>query len=200
MEAYIGMIMQVGFNFAPINWAQCLGQTMAIQQNAALFSLLGTSFGGNGTTTFQLPNFQSRFAVGTGQGQGLSTYVVGETGGNEHVTLGLSNLPAHTHVATFTPPTGALQALTGVTATASKQVPAAGSTLCNTSDPLGGGTPQIYAPASTTGTAVNLGGMTLTGGSVTNTMTGNSLPAPTLPPFLAITTNICLYGIFPSRS
>jgi microcystin-dependent protein len=200
MEAYIGMIMQVGFNFAPINWAQCLGQTMAIQQNTALFSLLGTSFGGNGTTTFQLPNFQSRFAVGTGQGLGLGNYVVGQIGGNEQVTLGLSNLPAHTHVATYTPPTGALQALTATPPAQLTGVPAAGSKLSNTIDNAAGGVPQIYAPAATTGAAVNLGGLTLTGGSVTNAMTGNSLPTPTLPPYLAITTNICLYGIFPSRS
>jgi microcystin-dependent protein len=199
-DPFIGQIMQVGFNFAPRGWAACTGQIIAINQNAALFSLIGTTFGGNGQTTFQLPNFQSRVAIGIGTGTGLSPYIWGQVGGQEQVVLSVSNMPAHSHAATVTPPTATLQASTGIAAATSTQIPAAGSTLCNANDPLGGGTPQIYAPTGAGGTPVNLGGLTVAGGSVTNASTGNNAPTPTLPPYLAVQTNIALAGIFPSRN
>ena len=110
-QPFLGQIMQVGFGFAPIDWAQAAGQTLAISQNAALFSLLGTTFGGNGTSTFQLPNVQGRVIVGVGQTPGLSTYVWGEIGGAEQVTLNLSQMPTHTHAAAVTQPTATLSAL-----------------------------------------------------------------------------------------
>jgi microcystin-dependent protein len=199
MDPFVGQIMQVGFNFAPVNWAIAAGQTIAINQNQALFALIGTTFGGNGQTTFQLPNLQSRVAIGVGQGPSLSTYVWGQTGGAEQVTLNVTQMPMHTHVATLTPPTGALQALTETAANLLTSTPAAGSKLSNTVDSSAGGLPQIYAPATATGAAVNLGGMTLSGGAVTNAQTGGNLPTPILPPYLAILSIIALVGIFPSR-
>jgi microcystin-dependent protein len=200
MNPFVGQIMQVGFNFAPTGWAQCLGQLLPISQNTALFSLIGTFFGGNGTSNFQLPNFQSRVAIGTGQGLGLSPYVVGQIGGEESVNLTVNQLPSHTHVATYTAPTATLQAYTAIPVGQLTSTPAAGSLLSNTNDATAGGLPQIYAPATSGAAAVNLGGLTMTGGSVTNGLTGNNLPTPTLPPYLGVTINIALTGIFPSRN
>jgi len=96
-EQFIGEIRMFGFNFAPTGWALCNGQLLPINQNTALFSLLGTFYGGNGTTTFALPNLQSRVPVHQGTGTGLSPYVIGQSGGAETVTLTTSQMPAHSH-------------------------------------------------------------------------------------------------------
>ena len=93
----IGEIRMVGFNFAPKGYALCNGQLMPISQNAALFSILGTTYGGNGTTTFALPDLRSRAPVHTGQGSGLSPYVLGQNGGTENVTLLTQQMPGHSH-------------------------------------------------------------------------------------------------------
>lgn len=97
MDPYLGQISIVGFNFAPQGWAFCNGATLSIAQNTALFSLLGTQFGGNGQTTFQLPNLIGRVPIGQGQGAGLSPRSIGETTGAASVTLTSSQIPAHTH-------------------------------------------------------------------------------------------------------
>ena len=200
MDPCIAQIMQVGFNFAPVNWAIAAGQILPINQNAALFSLIGTTFGGNGTTTFGLPNLQSRVAVGVGQSPGLSSYVWGQLGGMEQVTLNVNQMPMHTHAATFTAPTVASQVRTGVPAAVSKVVPAAaGWNLCNTSDSVGGATPQIYCPAGSGTGAVNLANDVVTGGSVTNALAGGNLPTPVLQPYLALYSIIALSGVFPTR-
>jgi microcystin-dependent protein len=96
-EPFLGEIRIFGFNFAPRGWAFCNGQLLAISQNTALFSLLGTTYGGNGQTTFALPNLQSRVPVHFGQGPGLSSYSLGQAAGVESVTLIASQLPAHNH-------------------------------------------------------------------------------------------------------
>src|SRR5262245_7299612 len=98
MEAFIGTIMMFGGNFAPRGWAFCNGQLMSIAQNTALFSILGTTYGGDGVTTFALPNMQSRLPMHFGQGGGLSRRDLGEVGGTESVTLTVANMPAHNHV------------------------------------------------------------------------------------------------------
>src|SRR6476659_7582144 len=103
-EPFLGEIRMVGFNFAPQGWALCNGQILSIAQNTALFSLLGTTYGGNGTQTFGLPNLQSRVPMHWGQGPGLSNYVIGEQTGTENVTILTSNLPPHTHTATVALP------------------------------------------------------------------------------------------------
>jgi len=96
-EAFIGEIRPFGFNFAPRGWAICQGQLLAISQNTALFSLLGTNFGGNGQTTFGLPDLQGRTPVGEGQAPGLSDRTLGERGGQDTVTLTAAEMPAHAH-------------------------------------------------------------------------------------------------------
>lgn len=96
-EPFIGEIRMVGCNFAPQDWALCNGQLMAISENVALFSIIGTTYGGDGISNFALPNFQGIVPVGMGTGAGLSTYVEGETGGTNQVTLLTTQLPAHVH-------------------------------------------------------------------------------------------------------
>ncbi|NEW88481.1 phage tail protein [Rhodopseudomonas sp. WA056] len=206
-EAFIGQIMQVAFNFAPVDWAVAAGQTFNVTQNQALFALIGGTFGGDGRTTFQLPNLQSRVIIGSGQGPGLSSYAWGAHAGVERVTLTQANLPAHSHAAVFTP-TGSgsggaavVQALTGAPVSSLSATPAAGSQLANTG-PTGASQPKIYAPAGTSGTPVNLGGVSgggggITGGTVQIGNTGSNVPVETLPPYLALRTNICLSGLYP---
>jgi microcystin-dependent protein len=97
MEPFMGMIAMFGFSFAPEGWALCNGQLMSIQQNSALFALLGTTYGGDGVQTFALPNLQSRVPIGMGTGPGLSTYVQGQVGGEENHTLLSTEMPQHSH-------------------------------------------------------------------------------------------------------
>ena len=97
MDVFIGSMMLVGFNFAPTGFALCQGQLLPISQNAALFSLLGTQFGGDGKSNFALPNMQGRLAISQGQGPGLNGYVMGESDGSDTVTLTQGEVPAHLH-------------------------------------------------------------------------------------------------------
>jgi microcystin-dependent protein len=96
-QPYIGELMIFAGNFPPRGWAQCNGQLLAISQNTALFSILGTTYGGNGTSNFALPDLRSRATIGEGQGPGLSPYTLGETAGTEIHTLTTTEMPAHTH-------------------------------------------------------------------------------------------------------
>lgn len=204
MEPYMGQIMQVGFSFAPRGWSTCSGQIMSIAQNSALFSLLGTTFGGNGQSTFGLPDARGRVFVGQGQGPGLPPYSLGEIAGTPSTTLLIPNMPAHNHAAVFTPTgavTGAMQAMSGVGYPQEVAAPTEGAFLGTVAenDTL----PRLYVPAGTTGTAVNLAGMTITstlGGSVTVGINGGSQPFSIMQPYLAITTVIAVEGIFPSRN
>src|SRR5579864_5976355 len=96
-EPFLGEIQIVPYNFAPRGWAFCNGQILPISQNTALFSILGTTYGGNGTTNYALPNLQGATPIHWGQGAGLSSYIVGDVGGTPSVTLLSSEMPAHTH-------------------------------------------------------------------------------------------------------
>ena len=118
MEWFLGEIRLFGFNFAPRGWALCHGQLLPISQNTALFSLLGTMYGGDGRTTFELPDLRGRVPIGFGQGPGLADHTQGEAGGAEQVTLLAAQLPPHQHTvaasstATTKNPTNALPAKT----------------------------------------------------------------------------------------
>ena len=98
-EPFIGQIKIFGFNFAPRGHALCNGQILQISQNTALFALLGTTYGGNGQTTFALPNLQGRIPVNQGQGPGLPGYTLGQQAGEENHTLTINEMPAHNHLA-----------------------------------------------------------------------------------------------------
>ncbi len=191
---YLGQIIQGGWNFAPRGTALCNGQTLSIAQNTALFALLGTTFGGNGTTTFNLPNLQSRSMMHWGNGPGLSPVVLGEVSGAESTTLNSGQLPAHTHTASF----ASTSSLNATTVKGTSQSPAAGSLLAKSVDNVGTAVPLIYAPAGSTPTAA-LGGLNVAG-TVTVNPTGSNQPVPTRSPYLGITHVIALEGIFPSRS
>ncbi len=102
MESFLGNIQLFGFNFAPRGWALCNGQLLSIAQNSALFALLGTTYGGNGTTTFGLPDLRGRAPLGQGQGAGLTNRVMGELAGTEEVSLLTTQLPVHQHATPIT--------------------------------------------------------------------------------------------------
>ena len=170
---FIGEIKIFAGNFAIRGFALCNGQLLSIAQNTALFSILGTTYGGNGQTTFGLPNLQGRFPMHWGNGAGLSPRVIGETGGTESVTLTAAQMPAHTHP--FTPPCsngpGGFDSPVG-------RVPAISANAENFAAAPG----NAAMAAGTTGSA------------------GSSQPVPNMPPFLCVTFIIALQGIFPSRN
>lgn len=172
MEPFIGQIQPFGFNFAPRGWAFCEGQLLPISQNSALFSLLGTIYGGDGRTTFALPDLRGRAMVHFGAGPGLSSLSIGQRAGVENVTLGINHLPSHSHSLV----------LGGGIATAAQGDGKflAGNTVADT----------IYSNALGTGS--------LGGGSVSNAGGGQSFNIRD--PYLAISISIALVGIFPSRS
>jgi len=172
-DNFIGEIRVFPFNFAPSGWALCQGQLLPISQNTALFSLLGVQFGGNGTTTFALPNLQGSIPVAQGQGAGLSSYFIGETGGAATVALTLATIPAHNHGLP-------------VSATAGRVNTPSPSVVLGAT---GRGSPGVYA-ASTTGS--------MSGSSTGNA--GASLAHNNLMPYLVLNYCIALTGIFPSRS
>ena len=196
-NSYIGQILQGGWNFAPRDTALCNGQAMSIAQNTALFSLLGTTFGGNGQTTFNLPDLRGRSMVHWGQGPGLSFISLGEASGTEQVTLLSSQMPQHTHAATFTS-TSTLGA--NAATKASLQAPANGAILARTKDGAtpGPSLPLIYLPSGTA-TDVTLGGLNVAG-TVTNAIAGGSQPVGIRNPYQSVTHVIVMFGIYPSRS
>lgn len=201
-EPFIGQIIQVGFNFAPRDWMTCSGQLLPISQNQALFSLLGTTFGGNGVSNFQLPNTNGRLMLGWGNSTTGTPYVLGESAGVEQETLISSNLPLHTHAANFIPTGGGPITVSAVAASATTGTATAGYQLATAQPSTGATAPKIYAPAGS-GTPVNLTGLSgggITGGTVTNALTGGNLPISILQPFQALTTIICVNGLFPSRN
>lgn len=183
VEPYLGNVSVFAGNFAPRAWMFCQGQLLAIAAYDALFALLGTTYGGDGQTTFALPDLRSRTAVHAGQGQGLSNYTLGEMAGTESVTLLSINLPTHNHsVISFT-----LQQLAS-TATAS-----------------GVNSPQNAYPASGTGSTVyaNAGdGSTMAAYSSLGStpIAGSNQPISIIQPYLAMNYIIAVEGIFPSRN
>lgn len=187
-----------GGNFAPRGWALCNGQLLPISQNNALFALLGTIYGGDGISNFQLPNLQGRLPMHWGNGPGLTPRVIGEMAGTENTSLLSSNLPPHTHTAVFTPSGGPAQV--NVTATVGGLQVAAGNMLGQS--PAAGPTQApLYAPPDSpvSGQLAGVSGGS-GGGSVAVGSTGNGLPVGIMQPYLAVTFIIALSGIFPSRN
>ncbi len=202
MDVYLGTILQVAFNFAPVGWNTCSGQILPVNQNTALFSLIGTFYGGNGTTSFGLPNLQGRVALGVGSLAG-TTYTIGEAFGQASVSLTTAELPPHTHSAVFTPAGGAATQVTinALQAAGGSGTPSTGALLAESGTTAT--QPKIYAPAGASGTQVALGGVTVTGGggsgSVQIGLTGSGAPVSTMPPYLVIQNIIATSGIYPAR-
>lgn len=171
-DQFVAEIRIVGFNFAPTGWATCDGQLLPISQNTALFSLLGTTYGGNGKSTFALPNLQGSVPLHPGQGPGLSQYYLGQTGGSASVTLLQTEMPVHTH---------GLMAVAGFTASDN-------SPLNNVLGKAAAGL-NAYAPAP------NQRQMAFQAIQPT----GGSQPHNNMMPYLVLTFVIAMQGIFPPR-
>jgi microcystin-dependent protein len=167
---FVGEIRAVGFNFAPTGWATCDGQLLPISQNTALFSLLGTFYGGDGKSTFALPNLQGSSPVGTGQGQGHE-HVLGELGGSQFVTLLQSEIPLHSHVPVASTEPGDLQA------------PGADRALASSS-------PGFAYSASAPNTTLHPQALGVT---------GSTFPHNNMAPALVVNFIIALQGVFPAR-
>jgi microcystin-dependent protein len=178
-DPFLGEIRMVGFNFNPVGWAQCNGQLLPIAQNSALFALLGTTFGGNGTTTFGLPDFRGRGPVGMGNGPGLTAITQGELSGVEQVTLLQTQMPAHTHQVAVA---GASTEPTNTPSTVNNVLGASGG---------GQGNATIWSTALNTPVMLNPTQVGTAGGSQ---------PFAIRNPFLGTNFIIALQGIFPSRS
>jgi microcystin-dependent protein len=171
-DPFVAEIRIFGFNFAPTGWAQCNGQILPISQNTALFSLLGTFYGGNGQSTFALPNLQGSAAVHQGQGPGLSEYDLGQAGGEEAVTLITSEIPIHTHSLSANP---------------------------NPGDNLVPG-PTISLASSTGGSLYASGSPALTQMAFQSLApAGSSFPHDNMQPYLVVNFCIALQGVFPPR-
>jgi microcystin-dependent protein len=176
MDPFIGQICLFGFNFAPRGWAQCNGQLLPISQYQALFSLLGTTYGGNGVTTFGLPDLRGRVPMHLN-----GNHPQGQIGGAESATLNVNQLPPHNHPVTAT---GSMPCASGA----------------GTSDdpvgkiPAGSATDENYAAAADAD-----GAMAPLNVSGTSGVVGSGAPVPTLPPFQVMNFCIALEGIFPSR-
>ncbi|HST53043.1 MAG TPA: tail fiber protein [Pyrinomonadaceae bacterium] len=171
-DPFVAEIRIFGFNFAPTGWAQCNGQLLPLSQNTALFSLLGTMYGGDGKSTFALPNLQDSVPIQTGQGSGLSDYFEGQQGGSEFITLLTSEMPVHTHSweanaapATLNSPDNgrSLARSSGGNAYKANQAPDSQMAF------------QALAPA------------------------GGSLPHNNLQPYLVLNFCIAMQGVFPAR-
>lgn len=192
---FLGQIILGGWNFPPRGTAVCNGSIQSIAQNTALFALIGTIYGGDGQTTFNLPNLSSRASVGIGQGAGLSNITIGQQGGAENTTLTSVNLPAHNHTATFS---GSSSTLSASTVRATTQTAAAGSVLARAADTAAGFVPLIYAPSGSAPSNA-LGGLNVAG-TVTVNPAGSGLPFANREPYLGLIHVIAIEGIFPSRN
>lgn len=181
MEGVIGYVTMFAGNFAPKSWAFCNGQTINIASNTALFSILGTTYGGNGTTTFQLPNTQGRTVVGAGSGPGLSTYNLGQAAGTNSVTITTQQMPAHVHPVSVTAQNNCMM---GSDASVSA---ANGSTYARDAVNM----PYDSNPGASGGTFP---------ATLSMTNQGNNQPMGIQRPMLGLNYIICQYGVFPARN
>lgn len=187
MEQYLGQIVMFGGNFAPRNWAFCDGQILPINSNQALFSILGTTYGGDGRTTFALPDLRGRVPIHAGQGPGLRNRDLGAKGGSEQTIMTLNEMPNHNHLMT-------------VDGNATVKVHNDGG---NNDTPSGHNFANSEEDDFTTenddvmmqGANVDLSGV-----SVTTSNTGSSTPINNMAPFLAMNYIIAIQGVFPSRN
>ena len=170
-EPFVGQIAIVAFNFAPVGWAMCEGQILSIESNTALFSLIGTYYGGDGVRSFGLPDLRGRMPIGQGEGPGLSPISIGQVGGTENVTLTVSQLPAHTHPLIASTLEAAVVSPMGSVLGSKARVP-------------------LYSGASslTTMSPESIG------------PTGGNQPVGIRNPYLGMTYIIALQGVYPSRS
>ena len=219
MDFMLGGIISFGGNFAPVNWAYCYGQEIAINTNQALYSLLGTTWGGNGRATFGLPDLRSRVPIGVGTGPGLTSVVRGQRAGWEYQRLTTNQMPAHTHLAEFHPipsaqPGGELSATASFKVSsddATSATPVAGGYFAKSTAPNRGPDKDeyIYASTATNSTilasdvvSVTVSGESggISGGTITVGQTGGNQVVPIMQPTLGMDFIIATDGTYPSRS
>ncbi|ASU34284.1 phage tail protein [Mucilaginibacter xinganensis] len=185
MDPYLGCVIIFAGNFEIRGFRFCSGQLLPISQNTALFSLLGTYYGGNGTSNFALPDLRGRGAIGQGPGPGLTEYVIGESAGEESVTLLSGNIPVHTHL---------VNAFNGSTvATASNSPANAFFAEGPKAGGISGKAPNYYLTPGVPNVTLNPLAVGVNPG-------GGSIPVPVMQPFLAVTHLIAMNGIFPPRN
>ncbi len=183
MEGYISEVRMFAGNFAPRSWMFCQGQLISIAQYTALFALVGTTYGGDGQTTFGLPDMRGRVAIHNGQGAGLSLYQLGQMGGSENVTLTALNVGGHTHAVTGNAGIAA--------ATGDGQTPVAVNNF------LAGNGEAVYSTATDNS---SMAPASLAGITVAVQTPNGAAPINTQQPYLGMNFIICLEGIFPSRN
>jgi microcystin-dependent protein len=181
-EPFIGEIKILAFQFAPRSYMDCAGQIMSIASNTALFSLLGTTYGGNGVQTFGLPDLRGRMPINQGTGPGLPSYALGQVSGTTSVTLLSSNLPPHAH------PAQGINVNIPVSA-------GSGDTDVPNGAFLAQATGDFYSSVSTPGN--NYGALAVSGQTG---IAGSGLPVSIMNPYLVVNYSIAIYGIFPSRN
>lgn len=197
MEGTIGEIRIFAANFAPRNWDFCRGQTIAIQTNTALFAIIGTTYGGNGTTSYQLPNFTGRVALGTGQMPGFSAYALGQSSGFERQALGINGMPAHTHVGVVSGSASLMVSADDSTLA----VASAGSVISTPGYTVTGGLAKTLGfNNATPNTALHADSIKVNNTPLTLATAGGNQPHNNMQPFMALHHCICLFGIFPSRN
>jgi microcystin-dependent protein len=178
MEGYIGQIIQFGATWAPRNWASCNGQLLAISSNTALFSIIGTIYGGDGRTTFGLPDLRGRVAMHQGNGPGLSPRRIGQIGGTEQTNILVQNLPAHNHNVQLV----------------AEGAPATEANPTNNMLGVPAGGEKIYEPDNTAAEVL------MNSKSIRQQNVGGNIPINNIQPFQCVNYVICLQGIFPSRN
>ncbi|RCK46986.1 hypothetical protein TH25_15765 [Thalassospira profundimaris] len=198
---FIGMLACFGFNFPPRNWAWCAGQFETISSNTALYSLLGTQFGGDGRSTFQYPDLRGRVAMGYGTGIGLYPRQMGQILGTETTTLNTTNMPPHSHTATFTPTSGGFVASVQVSMSPATKPQAADGYFIGSNSPFGGN--PVFVEDPDTSSLVELGGVSAAGGAtgtVTVGTSGDGIAFNNMQPSLGVNWCIALQGLYPSRN
>lgn len=179
---FLGELRIFAGNFNPRGWAFCAGQLLPISQNDALYALIGTTFGGDGVTTFGLPDLRGRSVIGQGTGPGLSSYVVGQESGTESVTLTTNQLPAHNHT------------LVAYNVDATAATPGPSVALANPTDAISGQSSLFYLDT----TAVNPNSPALPADTIS--AAGGNQPHDNMAPSLVLNYIIALEGVFPSRN
>ncbi len=179
-DPFIGEIKILGFSFAPIGYQSCNGQLLSIAENTALFSLIGTNYGGDGQVTFSLPDLRGRTPIHQGEGPGLPEYAIGEVGGNPNATLLTTNMPAHSHAAI------GINVRIPVTANSEDSVA--------TNQYIGNATSDTFGPTPST---ASLGAPIVSGNTA---QAGGGLPFSIQNAYLTVNYSIAVEGIFPSRN
>lgn len=191
MDPFIGEIIMFGGNFAPRGWALCDGSLLPISQNTALFSILGTTYGGDGRTTFALPDLRGRAPIGEGNGPGLSNYRLGQKGGTENTTLNITNMPNHTHSVNLSGATVSIPVNTS-SGDEDESNPGAGY-LANTGQ-------DSFASSPTSNAQYGGSPLPISPVSENTGPSGGSQSFNNMQPFLGLNYIIALQGVYPSRN